>query len=217
MNAVGSGGTFVPMTSQTTLHFIDSSSRSRAELARLGFQLGHHCEVYADCRELAVHTPTTGIILARDGRGEDCIANVIRRLGRYGVWLPVIAVVEQPEPARIVDAIKAGALDYLSLPLEAGALQRCLGRIGDEAEEFSEARRRMIDARNRIAVLSKREREVLDQLMLGGSNKAIARELSISPRTVEIHRANMMSKLGANHAADAVRLRFEAQLEGKKG
>ena len=61
--------------------------------------------------------------------------------------------------------------------------------------------------------LSRREREVLDWLSEGSSNKAIARQLCISPRTVEIHRANMMSKLGARHAAEAVRLRLEAQIE----
>jgi DNA-binding CsgD family transcriptional regulator len=70
----------------------------------------------------------------------------------------------------------------------------------------------MIEARGRIENLSAREREVLDWLAQGSSNKAIARELQISPRTVEIHRANMMAKLGASHAADAVRLRIEADI-----
>lgn len=55
---------------------------------------------------------------------------------------------------------------------------------------------------------------MLDWLAEGRSNKMIARELAISPRTVEIHRANMMSKLGAHHAAEAVRLRIEAHLDG---
>jgi FixJ family two-component response regulator len=73
----------------------------------------------------------------------------------------------------------------------------------------------MIEARDRISTLSTREREVLDWLAEGSSNKAIARELDISPRTVEIHRANMMNKLGARHAAEAVRLRLEAKLEPK--
>jgi DNA-binding CsgD family transcriptional regulator len=62
-------------------------------------------------------------------------------------------------------------------------------------------------------MLSKREREVLELLSLGSSNKIIARELSISPRTVEIHRANMMTKLRAGHAAEAVRLWLQSGLE----
>jgi DNA-binding CsgD family transcriptional regulator len=70
----------------------------------------------------------------------------------------------------------------------------------------------MIEARGRIASLSTREREVLHWLAEGSSNKNIARELDISPRTVEIHRANMMAKLGAKHAAEAVRLRIESDM-----
>ncbi len=118
-----------------------------------------------------------------------------------------------PGTARVVEAIKAGALDYLALPLDPERLEELIDRIDEEARAHSEARRRMIEARSRIEVLSAREREVLDWLAQGCSNKTIARELDISPRTVEIHRANMMAKLGAGHAAEAVRLRIEARLD----
>lgn len=201
------------MSRKAALHFIDACSRQRAELARIGFSLGHHCEVYGDLSELAVHPPREGIIIARDTAEEGGVDMILERLSRLGIWLPVIAVDVQPRPARIVAAIKAGALDYLALPLDPERFTRCLTRIEKEAEQVSAARRRMIEARDRISTLSAREREVLDWLAEGSSNKAIARELEISPRTVEIHRANMMSKLGARHAAEAVRLRLEARLE----
>ncbi|MEE4288152.1 MAG: LuxR C-terminal-related transcriptional regulator [Erythrobacter sp.] len=201
------------MARKASLHFIDSSSRHRAELARIGFSLGHHCEVYGDLSELAIHPPREGIIIARDTVEEGGVAVILERLSRLGIWLPLIAFEMQPRPGRIVDAIKAGALDYLSLPLDPERFARCLSRIEKEAEQFGEARRRMIEARDRISSLSAREREVLEWLAEGSSNKVIARELEISPRTVEIHRANMMSKLGARHAAEAVRLRLEAKLE----
>ena len=89
------------------------------------------------------------------------------------------------------------------------------GRQAPEAIE-AYARRQAQNAPSRIAALhfpgreplTRREREVLEWLSEGCSNKAIARELEISPRTVEIHRANMMDKLGATHAAEAVRLRL---------
>ncbi|QIQ85557.1 LuxR C-terminal-related transcriptional regulator [Erythrobacter sp.] len=201
------------MTRKASLHFIDSSSRHRAELARVGFSLGHHSEVYGDMSELSVHPPREGIIIARDTPEEGGVAMLLERLSRLGIWLPLIAVDVQPRPGRIVEAIKAGALDYLSLPLDPERFSRCLTRIEKEAEVFGAQRRRMIEARDRIASLSQREREVLDWLAEGSSNKVIARELDISPRTVEIHRANMMSKLGARHAAEAVRLKLEAKLE----
>jgi FixJ family two-component response regulator len=203
------------MKRKSTLHFIDSNSRHRAELARVGFSLGHHAEVYGDLSELSVHPPREGIIVARDTAEEGGVAMILERLSRLGIWLPLIAVETEPRPGRIVEAIKAGALDYLSLPLDPERFGRCLARIETEAEVFGAARRRMIEARDRISSLSGREREVLEWLSEGSSNKAIARELAISPRTVEIHRANMMTKLGARHAAEAVRLKLEAKLEPK--
>ena len=203
------------MAYKVTLHFIDSDSRNRAELARVGFSLGHHAEVYGDLSELSVHPPRDGIIIARDTPGEGGVAMILDRLSRLGIWLPLIATDVDPRPGRIVDAIKAGALDYLSLPLETERFERCLARIEKEAEVFGAARRRMIEARDRIASLSVREREVLEWLAEGSSNKVIARELDISPRTVEIHRANMMHKLGARHAAEAVRLKLESGLKSR--
>lgn len=212
----GASRSHLGMTRKAPLHFIDSCSRQRAELARIGFGLGHHAEVYSDLSELSAHPPRDGIIVARDLPEEGGVAMILERLGRLGIWLPLIAVDLDPRPGRIVEAIKAGALDYLALPLDPARFTRCLARIETEAEQFGLARRRMIEARDRISTLSAREREVLDWLAQGSSNKAIARELDISPRTVEIHRANMMTKLGARHAADAVRLTLEARLEPRR-
>ena len=179
------GFTFVCMTNKATLHFIDNSSRTRAELARAGFSLGHHAEVYGDISELSIHPPREGIVIARDSVEDGGVAMTLERLSRLGIWLPLIAFADQPRPGRIVEAIKAGALDYLSLPLDPAKFERCLARIEGEAEVFGESRKRMIDARNRISNLSRREREVLEWLSEGNSNKVIARQLDISPRTVE--------------------------------
>lgn len=203
------------MNRKASLHFVDPCSRQRAEFARVGFALGHHSEVYGDVVELAAYPPREGIIVARDSAEDGGVGVLLDRLGGLGIWLPLIAVDVQPRPGRIVEAIKAGALDYLALPLDPDRFARCLARVANEAEQFGAARRRMIEARDRISTLSAREREVLDWLAEGNSNKTIARELDISPRTVEIHRANMMTKLGARHAAEAVRLKLEARLETK--
>lgn len=201
------------MEKRRILHIVDSLSRSRAEHARVSFELGHHCEVYADLAELTARAPDKGIILVRDAEESGGVSQVLRELALAGLWLPVIAMSEDPSPSRVVAAIKAGALDYLRLPFEARRLGDMIARVQHEAEAYGEARRKMTDARNRIASLSPREREVLDWLSRGCSNKTIARELQISPRTVEIHRANMLAKLGANHAAEAVRVKLEAHLE----
>ncbi|MBX7540091.1 response regulator transcription factor [Qipengyuania sphaerica] len=202
------------MEQRLTLHIVDGSCRSRAEQARLGFEMGHHCEIYSDVAELMTLPPEDGIVLARDDHGEGCAAIVLRALGDAGIWIPVVGTSVEPRPGQVVTAIKAGALDYLRLPLRQERLGETVARIRREAIAYGEARRKMVEARSRIASLSPREREVLDWLAEGRSNKMIARELHISPRTVEIHRANMMTKLGAHHAAEAVRLRIEAHLDG---
>jgi FixJ family two-component response regulator len=133
------------------------------------------------------------------------------RLERLGIWLPVIAVGEMPSPHKIVSSIKAGALDYVVLPVDAERLDRCIARNAIEAERNATIRRRKVDAQERLERLTPREAEVLELLADGCSNKLIARELGISPRTVEIHRANMLSKIGAPNSAGALRLKLDAR------
>ncbi|MGN6498508.1 MAG: response regulator transcription factor [Tsuneonella sp.] len=201
------------MGHKQVIHFVEPESRVRAELARVAFGLGHHAEVYADTAELLIHPPTDGVLALHVGPGSDSVAEALEQLMREGVWLPLLAMDHAPRTQQVVAAIKAGALDFLPLPLAPARLAQALASVADEAQAHAEARMRMMEARDRIARLSQREREVLDWLTEGNSNKTIARELEISPRTVEIHRANMMSKLGAKHAAEAVRLRLEARLD----
>lgn len=200
------------MMQRLLIHIVDRSTRHRAEQSRLIFSLGHHAEVYSDLEEFIAAAPSDGVLIARDEQDGSGMRGILDGLARRGIWLPVIATDDAPRTGRIVEAIKAGALDYLPLPLEQSRLASVFHRIHDEAREYCEARRRMVEARSRIERLSGREREVLDWLAEGSSNKIIARELEISPRTVEIHRANMMNKIGARHSAEAVRVRIEAQL-----
>lgn len=201
------------MEQRITLHIAGGTSRSRAEQARIAFGLGHHAEVYSDLDELLDRPPRSGVIVACENLLDGGIAALLERLGDEGIWAPLVAASAEPSVDEVVGAIQAGALDYLQLPLTEAELVRMIEHLHSDAGRHAEARRRLVEARRRIGALSKREREVLDWLSEGCSNKAIARELEISPRTVEIHRANMMDKLGANHAAEAVRLRLDAGLE----
>jgi FixJ family two-component response regulator len=196
---------------RTTLHIVGADSRSRAEQARIAFALGHHAEVYGDLDELLARHPDAGIILAADEDG--AAQRLIHRLGEAGIWLPVVLVAYAPTVESAVAGVKAGALDYLALPLEMSCFARQLGAIQQEAGAFVERRRREIEARHALEQLSRREHEVLRLLSEGCSNKEIARKLFISPRTVEIHRGNMMAKLNASHAVDAVRLWMDARTQ----
>ena len=204
------------MEQRLTMHIVGGNSRSRASQSRLVLSMGHHAEVYSDLVELLDRPPNDGVIIASDDVVSDGIAELLEELADHGIWIPLVAAREEPGVDEVVEAIQAGALDFLTLPLSEDELRRMIAHIHNDAGRHAEARRRLIDARRRIGALSNREREVLDWLSEGCSNKAIARELEISPRTVEIHRANMMDKLGASHAAEAVRLRLEAGLEEAK-
>lgn len=137
---------------------------------------------------------------------------VSEQLRAQGQWLAVIAYATQPSLPRVVAVLRGGGYDYFSLPLDTAALLRSIEQLGDGDGPYAVARQRAAQARTRLAHLSPREREVLSRMAGGHSNKAIGIELGISPRTVEIHRANMLSKLGACSSTEALRMYFEEHL-----
>lgn len=196
-----------------TIHVIDGCSKRRAELYGIIHSIGYHAEIYTDLEDLFDYRPRTGLILLRDSQDGAGAAVDIQRLLKNGIWLPVVLVGNTSDPLQIVSGIKAGALDYLDLPLSSAALASCLVSIAAEAEEIARTQRQMIEARSRIACLSPRENEVLSFVTQGASNKIIGQNLNISPRTVEIHRANILTKLNTRHTIEAVRLKIDANLE----
>lgn len=202
-------GEFDVAVAKTSLHFVEADSRQRAELVKVGTSIGCHCEIYSDYLEVAAYPPRSGIIFVRDRIESGGIALVLERLLECGISLPVVAMDVDLNPARIVEAIKGGALDYLALPLNGEQLANCLLRIGPEAEEACAARRRMIDTRKKMASLSARERQVFEAILKSETNEEIAKRLKISSRTIEAHRGRMMSKLELRRTADAVKLGME--------
>ena len=201
------------MSNHATVHIVEPDQSLRTGLFKACRQLALHAEIYEDVDELASYAPRSGVILLADSVVLP-VASRLRYLVERSVWLPVVATGVAPAVPQIVAALKAGALDYLALPIDPIANRDTVRSVIEDAARQSDARRRLIEARGRLATLSARERQVLDRLVEGNSNKAIARALDISPRTVEIHRANMMGKLGARHPSEAVRLRLEAAVDG---
>lgn len=197
---------------RTHLHIVGGTSRSRAEQARIAFALGHHAEVYSELNELLERSAGDGIILAAHDTVSGGTGGLIRQLSVAGISLPVVVTAHSFTINVVVDAINDGAYDCLALPLDANCLSRRLQRVGKAASPLVALRRRQIEAQSRIMQLSRRECELLEGLAAGKSNKLIARELGLSSRTVEVHRANMMSKLHAGHPADAIKLWMDAQL-----
>jgi len=189
---------------------IDDDTMRRAAISHTLAARDIHVEPFEDIAELVEHWPRSGMILAHDdGR---TIQALIDHMSRHGDWLPVIAFAENPGSRRIVAAILNGAVDYLAWPFDERELADTLKSVGSRAESLSSAKMREARARRRIERLTRREREVLSCVASGLSSRMIGEKLSISPRTVEIHRANMLNKIGAHRTSEAIRVAIEAAL-----
>ena len=194
------------------VHVIDTDVRRRARVSRELNGLHIHTEIYEDIREFLSVAPTTGLILAADDHRseEPYLADIMKELGCY---LPIVGYAETPSTQDVVDAVLAGAAGFLQWPFEEGVLAALLNRFSEEGEQRLRRERMFSRAKERVARLSRRETEVLVALIGGQSNKEIGLKLGISPRTVEIHRSNMMSKLRARSVADAVKIGLYAGLD----
>ena len=143
---------------------------------------------------------------------------VQKELHARGVTLPIIIMTGHGDVGVAVQAMKNGAVDFIEKPFEKavliGAIEEGFARISD----VDQNRTRATDARIMLDALTPREHDVLLGLARGLANKTIAFDLGISPRTVEIHRANVMTKLGAASLSGALRIAFAAEfLEVKEG
>jgi two-component system response regulator FixJ len=135
---------------------------------------------------------------------------VLRRLRESGLAFVVVIVTGHGDVPMAVAALKAGAIDFLAKPFRReellAVIERAMARLAHEAMLRIESAEAVV----RMNVLTAREREVLDGLTRGLPNKTIAHELGISPRTVEIHRANLMQKLAVRSFPEALRIAFAA-------
>jgi two-component system, LuxR family, response regulator FixJ len=136
--------------------------------------------------------------------------DLLRRVKESGVDIPVIVITGHGDISLAVEAMKIGAVDFVEKPFDDRGLldtvRASLGRSADTAQRNAE----LIEIRDRLTALSNRERQVLEGLVAGNANKTIAFDLGISPRTVEIYRANVMTKMAANSLSDLVRMAMMA-------
>lgn len=190
------------------IHIVDPDTRRRAAVSRFVLGLDFHPEIYESCLEFSKREHASGVVLVADAEASTLLD--LLKLDRIG--LPVIVYAEQPDTRDVVEAIRCGAADFLEWPVSSERLGMMLELAVQNGDRLATQRRVRSRARNLVNSLTSRELDVLLGVVDGGSNKSIAEELGISPRTVEIHRAHMMRKLNVGSIGEAVRIALCAQL-----
>ena len=193
------------MANYFPVHVVDFDSSRRASIAHELYSRRLHAEIYEDIDELIARCPTEGAILIADGGTSD-FEGSLETVRSCSGYLPVAFFSADPTPQMIVKAMLSGSLDYLQWPFSAGALEAAIVRFQQQDEQPAKDARRKADARQLVETLTRREGDVLEGIVAGQSNKENAQRLGISPRTVEIHRGNMMTRLNAQSVSDVVRI-----------
>jgi two-component system response regulator FixJ len=205
------------MPTERTIHVVDDDAAVRHSLERLLGSMGFATVSYATPGAFLLQAPHLlgGCVLLDVKMPGIGGLEVQVRLKAIGFVLPIIVITGQGDIQTAVLAMKAGAFDFLEKPYEdevlLAAIEAALAAAPDD--HIHQA----VRAAQRIARLSPREREVLDALVAGASNKVIAFDLGLSVRTVEVHRARMMERLGSRQLAEAIRLAVLATLAPPPG
>lgn len=206
------------MPDDAVVHVVDDDIDVRQSLAFLLATAGLAVRLHESATAFldSVKAPAGCILSDVRMPGIDGI-EFLRRLRARGFLLPVIVMTGHADVGLAVKAMKEGAVDFIEKPFDDNRLIdtiRSALRVHDQA---AQERDRSITAQSRVASLSERERQVLEGLVAGNANKVIAGELGISPRTVEIYRANVMSKMQAASLSEVIRMALLAGDAGKSG
>jgi len=134
---------------------------------------------------------------------------LLRRLRARGVALPVVIMTGHADVPMAVEAMKSGAADFIEKPFSGEALLLAVKAVAARRNPKSDGNSAHVRAR--LESLTPREAQVLEGLLAGQPNKTIAFDLGLSPRTVEVHRANVMSKMGASSLSELVRMTLLAR------
>jgi two-component system response regulator FixJ len=138
--------------------------------------------------------------------------DLLKHVRQHKPELPVIVITGHGDVALAVEAMKIGAVDFLEKPFDDDTLIAAVKSALNNVADVDKRRAQLGGINEKLAALSNRERQVLEGLVAGHPNKTIAFDLGISPRTVEIYRANLMTKMGANSLSDLVRMAMLADM-----
>ena len=203
------------MPSDVVVHVVDDDEAVRASLSFLLRTANLDVKTYDSASALLNAPPSSGCVIT-DVRMPDVSGiELLRRLRELQVAVPVIVITGHGDVPLAVEAMKLGASDFLEKPFDEDALLASVRAAFRRAEQDTHREAERAELKERVAHLSHREREVLDGLVAGYPNKTIAYDLGISPRTVEIYRANLMTKMKASSLSELVRMALIAGLLGE--
>jgi two-component system response regulator FixJ len=203
---------------QAIVHVIDDDEAVRQSLAFLLAAAGIGVQTYESATAFldVATTVKTGCVITDVRMPEVSGIDLLQRLEELKLGVPVIVITGHGDVPLAVEAMKIGAVDFIEKPFDDEVLltsvRSALNRLDRDHKRQAERR----EVETRLATLSSRERDVLEGLVAGQANKQIAYELGISPRTIEIYRANLMTKMQAASLSDLVRMALTAGILGPK-
>jgi two-component system response regulator FixJ len=202
------------MTQQKIIHLVDDDDAVRRSAGFLLRTSGFDVRAYASGVEFlaGVKKAEPGCILLDVRMPEMDGLEVQAELNSRGIAMPVIVLTGHGDITTAISAMKGGASDFIEKPFEKEVLLLAIEAAFERLDAGARARTLAHDAQVRIGALTPREQEVLLGLVSGKPNKVIAYDLGISPRTIEIYRANLMGKLGVRSLSEALRIAFAAGL-----
>lgn len=196
------------MPNDLTVHVIEDDEAVRDSLA---FLLGS-ADIQAETHESATaflsrfSEVSVGCIVTDIRMPDVSGIDLLKRVKELDPGLPVIVITGHGDVPLAVEAMKLGAADFFEKPFDDDTLITAIRLALDRNRNRDEEEARVVELRARFASLSARERDVIEGLVAGHPNKTIAYDLGISPRTVEVYRANVMTKMHAATLSDLVRM-----------
>jgi two-component system, LuxR family, response regulator FixJ len=198
------------MQCDAIVHVVDDDEAVRQSLAFLLRTARLEVKTYDSAATFLGSPPPTGCVITDVRMPEVSGIDLLRRLRELQSPLPVIVITGHGDVPLAVEAMKLGAVDFFEKPFDDDALLAAVRSALSNEDENSRRNVERGEIKDKLATLSQREHQVLEGLVSGHPNKTIAYDLGISPRTVEIYRANVMTKMNAASLSDLVRMALVA-------
>lgn len=195
-----------------TVHIVDDEVPVRKSLAFMLTMNGFAVRIHNSATEFVKFAAgARDAVLVTDLRMPDMTGvDLIRKLNAVNKAIPSVVVTGHGDVPMAVEAMRAGAVDFIEKPFDDELIIEAIKRAAERLEGSVVEQRSIDDVRGRLETLSERERQVLSAVVAGLPNKSIAYDLEISPRTVEVHRANVMAKMAAKSLPELVRMAIAA-------